>query len=163
MNVLGLYFTAQAAAKQMIANGTKHGSIVLVASMASHIAVRDQLCSAYCGTKGAVRSMCPAIAKELAQYVGLSFRGWITKACKTKRRTGHPGQLSLSWIRADRDDRSREFIPKTTHISILQADLFASFPISFRNGSLKLCLTVLPSLRILWEHVFFLPVMQVLT
>jgi NAD(P)-dependent dehydrogenase (short-subunit alcohol dehydrogenase family) len=69
INVLGLYFTAQLAAKQMIANGTKHGSIVLVASMASHIAVRSQLCSAYCGTKGAVRSMCPAIAKELAEYV----------------------------------------------------------------------------------------------
>lgn len=69
INVLGLYFTAQLAAKQMIANKTKHGSIVLVASMASHIAVRSQLCSAYCGTKGAVRSMCPAIAKELAEYV----------------------------------------------------------------------------------------------
>ncbi|KAJ5585257.1 uncharacterized protein N7459_005057 [Penicillium hispanicum] len=68
INVLGLYFTAQLAAKQMIANGTKRGSIVLVASMASHIAVRSQLCSAYCGTKGAVRSMCPAIAKELAEY-----------------------------------------------------------------------------------------------
>ncbi|KAJ5650102.1 lung carbonyl reductase [Penicillium longicatenatum] len=68
INVLGLYFTAQLAAKQMIANGTQHGSIVLVASMASHIAVRSQLCSAYCGTKGAVRSMCPAIAKELAAY-----------------------------------------------------------------------------------------------
>ncbi|OGM47497.1 hypothetical protein ABOM_002576 [Aspergillus bombycis] len=68
INVLGLYFTAQLAAKQMIANGTKHGSIILVASMASHIAVRSQLCSAYCGTKGAVRSMCPAIAKELAEY-----------------------------------------------------------------------------------------------
>ncbi|KAB8215537.1 FAD binding domain protein [Aspergillus novoparasiticus] len=68
INVLGLYFTAQLAAKQMIANGTKHGSIVLVASMASHIAVRSQLCSAYCGTKGAVRAMCPAIAKELAEY-----------------------------------------------------------------------------------------------
>jgi NAD(P)-dependent dehydrogenase (short-subunit alcohol dehydrogenase family) len=72
INVLGLYFTAQLAAKQMIANGTKHGSIVLVASMASHIAVRSQLCSAYCGTKGAVRSMCPAIAKELAEYVSQS-------------------------------------------------------------------------------------------
>lgn len=69
INVLGLYFTAQLAAKQMIANKTKHGSIILVASMASHIAVRSQLCSAYCGTKGAVRSMCPAIAKELAEYV----------------------------------------------------------------------------------------------
>lgn len=64
INVLGLYFTAQLAAKQMIANKTTHGSIVLVASMASHIAVRRQLCSAYCGSKGAVRSMCPAIAKE---------------------------------------------------------------------------------------------------
>jgi NAD(P)-dependent dehydrogenase (short-subunit alcohol dehydrogenase family) len=71
INVLGLYFTAQLAAKQMIANGTKHGSIVLVASMASHIAVRSQLCSAYCGTKGAVRSMCPAIAKEMAEYVSI--------------------------------------------------------------------------------------------
>ncbi|KAJ5085569.1 hypothetical protein N7532_010340 [Penicillium argentinense] len=68
INVLGLYFTAQLAAKQMIKNGTKHGSIVLVASMASHVAVRSQLCSAYCGSKGAVRSMCPAIAKELAEY-----------------------------------------------------------------------------------------------
>ncbi|KAJ5894362.1 hypothetical protein N7495_006053 [Penicillium taxi] len=68
VNVLGLYFTAQLAAKQMIANGTKHGSIILVASMASYIAVRDQLCSAYCGSKGAVRAMCPAIAKELGPY-----------------------------------------------------------------------------------------------
>jgi Dehydrogenases with different specificities (related to short-chain alcohol dehydrogenases) len=69
INVMGLYFTAQLAAKQMIANGTKHGSIVLVASMASYIAVPTQMCSAYCGTKGAVRSMTPAIAKELAEYV----------------------------------------------------------------------------------------------
>ncbi|PLN85676.1 FAD binding domain-domain-containing protein [Aspergillus taichungensis] len=68
VNVVGLYFTAQLAARQMIANGTKHGSIVLVASMASHIAVRSQLCSAYCGSKAAVRGMCPAIAKELAEY-----------------------------------------------------------------------------------------------
>ena len=68
INVLGLYFTAQYAAKQMIANGTHHGSIILVASMASYVAVRDQNCSAYCGTKGAVRAMCPAIAKELTEY-----------------------------------------------------------------------------------------------
>ncbi|PYH87347.1 FAD binding domain protein, partial [Aspergillus ellipticus CBS 707.79] len=68
VNVLGLFHTAQLAARQMIANHTAHGSIVLVASMASHVAVRSQLCSAYCGSKGAVRAMCPAIAKELAQY-----------------------------------------------------------------------------------------------
>lgn len=73
VNVLGLYFTAQHAAKQMIANGTKHGSIILVASMASHVAVRSQLCSAYCGSKGAVRAMCPAIAKDLTEYVCLTL------------------------------------------------------------------------------------------
>ncbi|XHG07680.1 hypothetical protein AWENTII_010815 [Aspergillus wentii] len=69
VNVMGLFFTAQLAARQMIANGTKHGSIVLVGSVSSHIAVRSQLCSAYCGSKGAVKSMCPAVAKELAEYV----------------------------------------------------------------------------------------------
>jgi len=84
INVLGLYFTAQFAAKQMISNGTKNGSIVLVASMASHIAVRSQLCSAYCGSKGAVRSMCPAIAKELAEYVSPEDRTDLSKANRLK-------------------------------------------------------------------------------
>ncbi|OOF93954.1 hypothetical protein ASPCADRAFT_132287, partial [Aspergillus carbonarius ITEM 5010] len=68
INVLGLFHTAQLAARQMIANKTQHGSIVLVASMASYVAVKSQLCSAYCGSKGAVRAMCPAIAKEMAEY-----------------------------------------------------------------------------------------------
>ncbi|CAG8395203.1 unnamed protein product [Penicillium salamii] len=80
INVLGLYFTAQLAAKQMISNKTAHGSIILVASMASHIAVRSQLCSAYCGTKGAVKSMCPAIAKELAEYFPHLLEGWKSEA-----------------------------------------------------------------------------------
>lgn len=77
---MGLFFTAQLAARQMIANGTKHGSIVLVGSMSSHIAVRSQLCSAYCGSKGAVKSMCPAIAKELAEYVSFS---WVSRYALT--------------------------------------------------------------------------------
>jgi hypothetical protein len=34
------------------------------ASMASHVAVRSQLCSAYCGSKSVERAMCPAIAKD---------------------------------------------------------------------------------------------------
>ncbi|EDN09697.1 predicted protein [Histoplasma mississippiense (nom. inval.)] len=67
-NVMGLFFTAQLAAKQMIANGTKCGSIVLVASIASYMAIKDQNSSAYCGSKGAVKAMCPAIAKELVPY-----------------------------------------------------------------------------------------------
>jgi NAD(P)-dependent dehydrogenase (short-subunit alcohol dehydrogenase family) len=68
VNVKGVYHTAQLAAKQMIENGTKCGSIVLCASIASYMAIRSQLSSAYCGTKGAVRAMCPAIAAELVQY-----------------------------------------------------------------------------------------------
>jgi NAD(P)-dependent dehydrogenase (short-subunit alcohol dehydrogenase family) len=95
INVLGLYFTAQLAAKQMIANGTKHGSIVLVASMASHIAVRSQLCSAYCGTKGAVRSMCPAIAKELAEHVSLSDNLCLILLTRAE----HPSQFDFTRIR----------------------------------------------------------------
>jgi NAD(P)-dependent dehydrogenase (short-subunit alcohol dehydrogenase family) len=69
VNVVGVYHTAQLAAKQMIENGTKSGSIILVASIASYMAIRSQLSSAYCGTKGAVRAMCPAIAAELVPYV----------------------------------------------------------------------------------------------
>lgn len=72
VNVVGVYHTAQLAAKQMIANGTKKGSIILVASIASYMAIRSQKSSAYCGTKGAVRAMCPAIAAELVQYVSVS-------------------------------------------------------------------------------------------
>ena len=69
VNVMGVYHTAQLAAKQMISNGTKKGSIVLVASIASYMAIRSQMSSAYCGTKGAVRAMCPAIAAELVNYI----------------------------------------------------------------------------------------------
>ena len=68
VNVLGAFFTAQLAAKQMIANGTQKGSIVMVASIASYGAVPTQLASAYCGSKGAVRSMVPPIARELAKH-----------------------------------------------------------------------------------------------
>ncbi len=72
VNILGVYHTAQLAAKQMIANDTKKGSIVLVASIASYMAIRSQMSSAYCGTKGAVRAMCPAVAKEMVEYVSHS-------------------------------------------------------------------------------------------
>lgn len=69
VNVVGVYHTAQLAAKQMIANGTTCGSIILVASIASYIAIRSMETTAYCGTKGAVRAMTPAIAAELVKYV----------------------------------------------------------------------------------------------
>jgi len=52
VNVMGLYYPVQLAAKQMISNGTKSGNVVLVASIASYMAIRSQLSSAYCETKG---------------------------------------------------------------------------------------------------------------
>lgn len=86
VNVIGVYHTAQLAAKLMIENGTKKGSIVLVASIASYMAIRSQMSSAYCGTKGAVRAMCPAIAAELNKYVSflshfLQGKGKINCSC----------------------------------------------------------------------------------
>lgn len=57
----------------MIKNGTKVGSIILVASIASYMAIRSQMSSAYCGTKGAVKAMVPGIAKELVEYVCYSI------------------------------------------------------------------------------------------
>ncbi|KAF4823538.1 putative NADP-dependent mannitol dehydrogenase [Colletotrichum siamense] len=68
VNVKGLYFSAKLAAKAMIANGTKCGSIIFVASIASHMAIRSQRSTAYCGTKGAVRAMVAPIAAELNKY-----------------------------------------------------------------------------------------------
>ena len=69
VNVKGVYFTAQMAAKQMIRNGTTKGSIICVASIASHMAIRSQMSSAYCATKGAVKAMVPPIAAELVKHV----------------------------------------------------------------------------------------------
>ncbi|KAM5355160.1 hypothetical protein ACJ41O_001806 [Fusarium nematophilum] len=68
VNARGVYFSAQLAAKAMIENGTKVGSIVLVASIASHMAIRSQRSSAYCGSKGAVKAMVPGIAAEMNKY-----------------------------------------------------------------------------------------------
>jgi NAD(P)-dependent dehydrogenase (short-subunit alcohol dehydrogenase family) len=68
VNCKGVYFSAKLAAQAMIKSGTKCGSIILVASIASHMAVRSQRSTAYCGTKGAVRAMVAPIAAELNEY-----------------------------------------------------------------------------------------------
>lgn len=74
INVKGVYFTAQQAVQAMIGSGSdpKAGtsdrgrkSIVLVASTASHVAVRTHNSSVYGLSKSAVRGMVPDLAKEL--------------------------------------------------------------------------------------------------
>lgn len=93
VNVIGAYHTAQLAAKQMIANGTTCGSIILVASIASHIAIRSMETTAYGGTKGAVRAMTPAIAAELVKYV--CFFPLPPSPLPALNSLGHPLQFNL--------------------------------------------------------------------
>lgn len=88
VNARGVYFTAQLAAKAMIENGTKVGSIILVASIASHMAIRTQRSSAYCGTKGAVRAMVPGIAAEMNKY-GIRINSISPGYVKTVRDIPH--------------------------------------------------------------------------
>lgn len=107
VNVLGLYFTAQLAAKQMIANGTQHGSIILVASIAGQRAIRSQFCSAYCGSKGAIKSMCPAIAQELAPYVSDITRAMLYIVTK---KAGNSSQFDLPGLCAHRNDHHRKYL-----------------------------------------------------
>ena len=92
VNIKGVFFTAQLAAKAMIANKTTKGSIVLVASIASYMAIRSQMSSAYCGTKGAVRAMCPPIAAELDKYgirVNSVSPGYVRTEMTGKQSTAH--------------------------------------------------------------------------
>jgi NAD(P)-dependent dehydrogenase (short-subunit alcohol dehydrogenase family) len=96
VNVKGVFFTAQLAAKAMIANKTTNGSIILVASIAAFRAVRGQMSSAYCGTKGAVLSMCPPMAVELAHHsirVNSISPGYV---CTEMTGTYHPLSRWLS-------------------------------------------------------------------
>jgi NAD(P)-dependent dehydrogenase (short-subunit alcohol dehydrogenase family) len=63
VNVRGAYFTAQAAARRMLREGTR-GTIVLLSSQMGHVgAIRR---TAYCATKHAVEGLVKAAALELA-------------------------------------------------------------------------------------------------
>lgn len=71
INVLGTYYAAQLAARQMdkqneATDVPKGGSIVLIASIAAYVASKGQFTSDYCASKGAVVSMARALGVELA-------------------------------------------------------------------------------------------------
>ncbi|KAK1761812.1 hypothetical protein QBC33DRAFT_502251 [Phialemonium atrogriseum] len=67
VNINGVFNTVQQAAKQMISQGTG-GSLLVIASIASHRALRGQLGSVYIMTKCAVRGLVKQVAIELGQY-----------------------------------------------------------------------------------------------
>ena len=63
----GLFFSCQLAAKQMISQGTP-GSMVLLASQTSHIAIPGHRMAAYNYSKGGVLMLMKALAVELAPH-----------------------------------------------------------------------------------------------
>lgn len=65
INVFGVLYGTQAAAKQMIKQGTG-GKIINACSIAGHESY--ELLGSYCATKHAVRSLTHTAAKELAQH-----------------------------------------------------------------------------------------------
>lgn len=67
VNLNGVFFTAQAAAKLMVKKGTK-GSIVSTASMSAHIINQPQTIANYCAAKAGVVHLTKGLAVEWAKY-----------------------------------------------------------------------------------------------
>ncbi|OUM54461.1 hypothetical protein BVG19_g3854 [[Candida] boidinii] len=95
VNFKGAFFTAQMGAKLMLKNKTQKGAIVFICSMGSYIAIRSQRSSAYCGTKGAIRSMVAPIAAELSK-LGIRVNSLSPGYVKTAMTEPFP-ELIESW------------------------------------------------------------------
>ncbi len=67
VNLNGVFYTAQAAAKQMVKQN-KGGSIISTASMSAHIINRPQTIANYCASKAGVVHLTKAMALELAKH-----------------------------------------------------------------------------------------------
>ncbi|KGO38871.1 Glucose/ribitol dehydrogenase [Penicillium expansum] len=67
INVLGSFFSAQLAAKQMVKQGNG-GSIVMIASIAAHCAIPSQRVSIYGASKGAIKLLGKTLAVEMAPF-----------------------------------------------------------------------------------------------
>ncbi|MDR2110393.1 MAG: SDR family oxidoreductase [Spirochaetaceae bacterium] len=67
VNLNGVFYTARAAAKQMVKQG-QGGSIISTASMSAHIINQPQTIAAYCASKAGVVSLTKGLAVELSKY-----------------------------------------------------------------------------------------------
>jgi len=67
VNLNGVFYTAQAAARQMVKQGTG-GSIISTASMSARIINRPQTIANYCASKASVVHLTKGMAVELAKY-----------------------------------------------------------------------------------------------
>jgi NAD(P)-dependent dehydrogenase (short-subunit alcohol dehydrogenase family) len=92
VNVVGVFVSAQAAARQMKALGTG-GAIAFIASMSGTIANRDLLCCAYNSSKAAVLQLARNLATEWGQYgirVNTLSPGYIATAMTETLFETHP-------------------------------------------------------------------------
>jgi NAD(P)-dependent dehydrogenase (short-subunit alcohol dehydrogenase family) len=97
VNVNGLFFTAQAAARGMIER--RSGSIILIASMSGMIVNRPQKQSAYNVSKAGVIMMARSLATEWAPYnvrVNALSPGYMRTALTDQVLAGQPG-LRETW------------------------------------------------------------------
>jgi len=98
VNVVGVFITAQAAAREMIALGTS-GSIVFIASMSGTIANRGLLCCAYNSSKAAVIQLGRNLATEWGRHgirVNTISPGYITTAMTEELFKTHP-ERRVEW------------------------------------------------------------------
>ena len=96
VNLNGVFYTAQAAARIMIAQ-KKGGSIISTASMSAHIINVPQTISNYCASKAAVSHMTKALAIEWAKYnirVNCISPGYIATELVLFLKEMHPEWIS---------------------------------------------------------------------
>ena len=67
VNVSGVFLTAQACARQMIAQG-EGGSIIVTASMSARVINTPQKIGHYCASKAAAMQLTKAMAVEVAEH-----------------------------------------------------------------------------------------------
>lgn len=95
VNLNGVFLTAQAAACQMIKQGTA-GSIVNTASMSAHIVNTPQKIANYCASKGGVLLLTKALAVEWAKHnirVNSVSPGYISTELVAEMKEMHEGWL----------------------------------------------------------------------
>ena len=98
VNVTGTYFSAQLVAEQMKKQGTRGGSIILIASITSHTVLPQHRMSAYSASKGAVRMLSQALAVELAGHgirVNSISPGFIDTEMTQEVRNANPAMVPI--------------------------------------------------------------------